>query len=289
MTAVIIFLGVVAAALVLYYTRNTNEADNAAWEAARAAEEDSLVGRVFMTGAGVFRGNRLVTNLKYDSGLGWLHRQLAQSGGLFGGSVEVFLTVQLVAVGFATIVALFGWMGLLPLWLAAGFAIGMVAWPYARLNEIVKKRTRAILAELPTFVDLLVIPIVAGVSIRSALDQTAKRMDGPVADEVRLAVEDANHGMPLADALRRVAARLAIPEAKTFFSALAQAEAQGTTVLDQLEQYRDALRHELYQQRRSTIRKLPAQLTVLFVLHFMPLLFALLGAVMVTQLLGAFE
>lgn len=289
MTAVIIFLGVVAAALVLYYTRNTNEADNAAWEAARAAEEDSLVGRVFMTGAGVFRGSRLVANLKYDSGLGWLHRQLAQSGGLFGGSVEVFLTVQLVAVGFAAIVALFGWMGLLPLWLAAGFAVGMIAWPYARLNEIVKKRTRAILAELPTFVDLLVIPIVAGVSIRSALDQTAKRMDGPVADEVRLAVEDANHGMPLADALRRVAARLAIPEAKTFFSALAQAEAQGTTVLDQLEQYRDALRHELYQQRRSTIRKLPAQLTVLFVLHFMPLLFALLGAVMVTQLLGAFE
>lgn len=289
MTAFILFLGVIALALWLRLSSNADSADDAAWQAAAAAEDDSLIGRIYMTGAGVFRGAPIVSNLRHDAGLGWLHRSLAQSGGLFGGSVEVFLTVQMVAIGFAIMVALLAAAEIMPLWLAGGLAVAIIAWPATRLNEVVKKRTRAILADLPTFVDLLVIPIVAGVGIRLALDQTTQRMSGPVSDEVRLAVEDANHGMPLADALRRVAVRLAIPEAKTFFSALAQAEAQGTAILDQLESYRDALRHELYQQRRSTIRKLPAQLTVLFVLHFMPLLFALLGAVMITQLLGAFR
>lgn len=270
----------------IFRNRNVALSDNQAWAMAAAAEESAL-GRMYMGAARLFQGTELINRARLDPQLSFLSRKLAQSGGLYGGSLDVFLAVQLAAVVMAVATTfVISLTGALPLWMGIGFALVMIAWPYARLSEAVKKRTKAILETLPTFVDLLIIPIVAGVGIRLSLEQTAKRVEGPVGAEVLRAAKDAALGVPLFEALHGVAERIAVPEAKTFFNSLAQAESSGTPILEQLEQYRDALRHDLYQHKRAMIRQLPIKLTILFVLHFLPLLFALIFAVVITQLTG---
>lgn len=247
-----------------------------AWAVAANEAQDSILDRVLMGPAKAIGSNDRLKKLAETDELGWLQRMLLAAGSPYGGSVEVFLSIQLAAALFGVGLAIFGRMmfTFIPTWLVAGLGAVMILMPYSRIYDSAKKRSARILKDLPDFVDLLLIPIVAGTGIKRALRETAERFESPVSTEVMNAMSMVDIGRPLSEALWFAGHRLAVPEGRVFFSALAQAEERGASVREMLERQRDSLRHEAHQRARAEIKKIPTKIVFVFGIHFMPVLFS---------------
>lgn len=238
---------------------------------------DFLTQRVLSSVARPMVGSRRLHELAGTEELSWLQRLLLAAGSPYGGSVEVFLAFQVAAIIVGLSVAILGALltSVFPVWLVASLGAAIMFLPFSRLYDQARKRSARIIADLPDFVDLLMIPIVAGTGIRRSLRETAERFYGPVRTEVLNAISMVEVGKPLSEALWYAGHRLAVPEAKVFFAAIAQAEQQGISVREMLEKQRDALRHESHQRARAEIKKIPTRIVLVFGIHFMPVLFAI--------------
>lgn len=105
--------------------------------------------------------------------------------------------------------------GLLPLLLSAGrlaptllgLALGL-AGPWIFLLVRQDRRERAFLAHLPDTLQLLASSLKAGYSLPQAIDTVVRQGEPPVATEFHRALVEHRLGVPLEDALERVASRL---------------------------------------------------------------------------------
>lgn len=253
--------------------------DMGMWEQALATEKSEL-GRTFIRMGRPLVDREVVAALARSKELSWLQRKLLAAGAPYGGSVEVFIATQVVTIMVGFGLVLFGYLAgdalpILPNWVLPLGGVAIMFWPYARVHDAANKRADRILRDLPDFVDLLLIPIVAGSGIVRSLRDTAARFTGPVANEVNNAVAMIEVGRDIEEALWYAGHRLAVQEARIFFATLAQAQSQGSSVREVLEQQRDILRVEAFQRQRAMVKKIPARVVVVMIMHFMPILFAL--------------
>ncbi|MGH9024184.1 MAG: hypothetical protein ACRDV9_13970, partial [Acidimicrobiia bacterium] len=109
-------------------------------------------------------------------------------------------------IGFAGVI-----VGLGPIWRASArtgllvtLAAGLVVatWPAWRRAREDRRRRDDVLAELPTFVDLVGLALAAGEGVRGSLELVAGIEGGPVVEEVRRALRRARVGDPLAESLQ---------------------------------------------------------------------------------------
>jgi tight adherence protein C len=134
-----------------------------------------------------------------------------------------------------------GWLGLVAvagvggaLWfyppsvgrLAAGFtlgATGAVAWLHFRVSERRARLTR----DLPGMVDLLLLGLEGGMSLRAALEGAARHVDGPLGEELAEVERQVALGLAQARVLKGLAERLQIGELNALVTLLIQAESLG--------------------------------------------------------------
>lgn len=205
-----------------------------------------------------------------------LHRKLLAAGGLFAGSVEVFLSVQIACLLAAGCCLALGFAGVFNPVAMCALAVVIAVAPYGQIDSVAKRRTAEITRSLPEFAELILIPLQAGLSVRPALEFCAQRTSGPVATEVRnMLTLMQTHAMNDAEAFSYAAARLGTPEARTFFNALYSAHVEGIRVADNLASQANSLRVAMYQQRRAEAKKLPVKLILVFGIHLLPLVFAI--------------
>lgn len=199
-------------------------------------------------------------------------------GQTFGGSVEVFTSVQFTCLAISSaslLTAILVPLPTLPRILLGLFALIIAVWPSNHVRESAKKRSAAITVELPDFADLLVMAL-PGMSVISAMSFTSDHVKGVVASEIRELVTSL-HGRNInqSEAFDITAQRLGTNEGIEFVRALQNAYIEGTKVIETLTTLAETMRKVAYQQQRAVIKKLPVKLVVVFALHFMPLLFVL--------------
>lgn len=251
-----------------------------AWRRA-LEDEDSALGRLLL---GVARPLTTVPDLEREAASDqWrsLRRKLAASG-MFGGSVEVFLSVQAVALALAAAalavaasVASAGGDRVLVFGLLLG-AFAVAAWPLSAVASKASRREEAVLESLPDFAELLQMPLSSGMGILPALAFTADRTSGPVAEQVRWLTSyvRTNPGEEK-EAFDAAAERLGTPEARAFFASLYRAHVQGSRVMDLLSKQAEGLRQMAYQRTRARLKRLPIRLVLIFAIHLLPLVFIL--------------
>jgi tight adherence protein C len=119
--------------------------------------------------------------------------------------------------------------------LAAGaFGVAGVMLRDRALTRAVARRRARILAEFPTFVDLVCLAVTAGESLRGALELVAGAGAGPLAAELRRVLRDARTGRPLASALDDCAARIGVEPFHRFVGAVLAAQERGMPLADSL-------------------------------------------------------
>jgi len=102
------------------------------------------------------------------------------------------------------------------------------------LTRAVARRRAQVLAEFPTFVDLVCLAVTAGESLRGALDLVAGAGPGPLASELRRVLRDARTGRPLAPALEECAIRIGVEPFQRFVGAVLAAQDRGMPLADSL-------------------------------------------------------
>ena len=206
---------------------------------------------------------------------------MVSSSGMWGGSLEVFLSVQALALlVMLTLVALAWALPLttmvLMVLLGAGLLIG--AYPFFKTREKAKARAEEIGLNLPDFAEVLLMSLTAGQSVMQALRFTATTPDvqGPVTEEVLLALEMLDlQKLSDKDLFDLVGYRLGTAESVAFFNALAKAHLDGSKVVETIEAQASALRTVQFQRARGQAKKLPTKLMLITFIHLMLSIFVL--------------
>lgn len=253
--------------------------DSAAWEQA-IADEGSQVGRMLLS------ISRRLSSLPsiYDAAASpqyrFIQERLLAAGGLYGSSVEVFLSLQ-AAVGFCALVILTGvWFAKVSIiFKVAGTLVALVfaVYPYGHISSKAKERAAAVTRALPEFAELLQMPLSVGTGVLPSLRFTAERLSGPVAEEVRnlLVVLD-SRAMDDVQAFQLAGARLGTPDAGAFFNSLMAAHVEGDKLARNLASQAENLRIQAFNAARAENRKLPVRLVVLMAVHLLPMLFVVI-------------
>jgi len=137
-------------------------------------------------------------------------------------------------------------------------------------------RRRAILRDLPTVMDLLVLSMEAGMGVDRALRTIVHEYHSPLADELTRVLSDTDLGTGRGAAFDRMASRVGLDELRSLSRAIIQSEELGVSLIGVMQsQSRDV---RLSRRRAAESEALRAPIKMLFplVIFILPTLFMLL-------------
>ena len=122
--------------------------------------------------------------------------------------------------------------------------MGLIALvcPYFYLKYITWRRMRRFLEQLPDALDMMSQSLQAGLGLTQAMVYVAKEMPDPLGTEFSVFIEEVNLGLPLADALKKLEERMALPEVKLFSTALLVQREVGGSLAEILNKLSDIIR-----------------------------------------------
>jgi tight adherence protein C len=163
----------------------------------------------------------------------------------------------------ATHAALFTAGGLLFLvqgnWVAAMLlVIYGLSWMDIWLSGAARRRQAQIERDLPDFLDILAVTVAAGVGFRPALARVSEALEGPLGEEVTLALRQMDLGASRRDAFEGLRVRNQSESLGSFVTSLLQAEELGVPLADALTDLADDMRRSFQQKaRRRASRAAP--------------------------------
>jgi Flp pilus assembly protein TadB len=264
--------------------RAQSEARAAMWAEAVSSETSGL-GRILVGAGRRLSDSKTLSEEIYDENddLSASYKMLQSrllASGTYNGHVEVYVATQFAGILLAVVSILLalaaGASGILML-----FAVLMASiftwWPYDRIRKGIIARQEGIGTNLPDFAEMLVMPLAVGEPILNAMKMVAEEVPGPVANEVlNIAAAVESRSMDEKQAFAMAAERLGTPEARAFFATLLQGTLSGLAINPVILAQAKALREAEHQRRREANKKLPTSLVVIFGLHLLPLLLAVI-------------
>lgn len=183
---------------------------------------------------------------------------LYQSDNQFGTEVKLFLVV-LVPMGY---------------W-----------YPDIWLRDKIAYRRRRVAKEFPFLLDLLVLSMRAGLNYSTSLGQAiASLPNGPVKDEFGKLLREIRAGKVRRDALLDLAVRMDINSVHNFVAAINQAEETGGEIVDVLTVQAEQRRAERFNEAEAMANKAPVKMLLPMMLFLFPIVFMLVGFIMVVKL-----
>lgn len=171
-----------------------------------------------------------------------------------------------------------------------GLALPVLGWfmPRIFLFFKAKERTTEIEAQLPDFLDVLSVTISAGLGFRSALRRVATLVDGPVAEEMMLALRQIDLGSSRRSAFEEMRERSSSPSLNNFITSFLQAEELGTPITGFLESYSKEMRRTAGQRARKAAAQANPKISLILTLVIMPAItLFLLGSIVLMALLDS--
>jgi tight adherence protein C len=161
--------------------------------------------------------------------------------------------------------------------LAPASAFLGASYPLLWLRDRIKARRGAIARALPYDLDLLTLSVEAGLDFASALEKVVvKGRPGPLADELSMTVRELRLGTRREEALRNLAARVAMPALTSFAHALVQADRMGTPLAKVLRMLATQLRVERTQRAEKLASEAPVKLLLPLIGCIFPTIFLML-------------
>jgi len=202
-------------------------------------------------------------------------RDLLRSAGMYRMQPVTFLGYRLLC----TIVGPLFWLWLLGaagaspagiLILCPSFAaIGWVL-PTFFLRKRAAARLEQIDQEVPELVDLLVTTVEAGVGFGAALQITARRVRGPLGDELRVALSEQSMGLTINEALTNMLGRADSPALRMFVQAVLQGESLGVSIGKILRDLATDMRKRRRQKAEERAQKAPTKIIFPLVMLILP-------------------
>jgi tight adherence protein C len=138
--------------------------------------------------------------------------------------------------------------GRLSLLVAVGTPAAAFFFPDALRERRLRLRRRRLVGALPDALDLLAVGATSGRSLAAGFAELAEAGEGPLADELRMAVAELSCGVPMAAALGSLRSRVPGGEVAALCAAIERSRRFGSPLADHLRRQAAALRRD---QRRA--------------------------------------
>lgn len=218
---------------------------------------------------------------------GGIREKLVQAGNPPGLDVNKFLAIKVLGVG---ILGTFGLV--LPILsgpvtiktLGVGIVMAALGWklPDLWLSQKIDQRVTAIQRALPDALDLIVVCVEAGNGLEAALSNVARKLRGPLADEIERTLQEISLGKSRREALRDLSKRAGVPDLQSFIAAILQADQLGVSIAQVLRVQADAMRVRRRQRAEEQAAKAPVKMLIpLVMLIFPSLMIVVLGPAVV--------
>ena len=165
-----------------------------------------------------------------------------------------------------------------PVCIALGF-LG-IYFPHLYTKQMTDQRYISVISDLPFFIDLMALSTEAGLDFINAIQRIVdKAEDSALAEEFKTVLKDIKIGSSRAEALKRLAERLDIPEITSFCSVVIDADYTGASIATVLKDQSIQMRLERFVRaekagaRASQLVLLPMMLFILpavFIMVFAP-------------------
>lgn len=210
-------------------------------------------------------------------------RVLLNSAGLYQTSVARYLGYRVLAVTGAPLLIFLlsiagGSVG--PRLVFGSIGVAGLGWvlPQFLVRKRAARRIEQIDREVPELVDLLVTTVEAGVGFAAALQISARRVRGPLGEELRLTLREQSMGLSMEEALRNLLERAEESVAmRAFVQAIVQGETLGVSIGRILRDLAVDMRKRRRQSAEERAQKAPVKL-------LFPLVFLILPAMMIVVL-----
>jgi tight adherence protein C len=205
-------------------------------------------------------------------------RELLRSAGLYRMRASTFLGYRVLA----TLSAALFWFWLVGSAGGSGVKIVLVVGSFAALGWVtpvfvLRKRAahriEEIDREVPELVDLLVTTVEAGVGFASALQASARRVEGPLGQELRVALSEQSMGLTIQEALTNMLSRANSPALRVFVQAIIQGEMLGVSIGKILRDLAVDMRKRRRQAAEERAQKAPTKIIFPLVLLILPAIF----------------
>jgi tight adherence protein C len=211
-------------------------------------------------------------------------RELLRAAGYYGTEPATFLGYRITLAGIVPLMwlLLFAQAGALGVRaLVAICMLGGLGWvmPKFVLERKATKRLQDIDREMPELVDLLVTTVEAGVGFASSLQLVSRRVEGPLGQELRLALQEQSMGMTIEDALQHMLRRVDSASVRAFVQAILQGQTLGVSIGKILRDLAIDMRKRRRALAEERAQKAPTK--ILF-----PLVILILPALMIVSLGG---
>lgn len=226
-----------------------------------------------------------------------LKTRLIHAGLYHPQALSIFLGIKMFLILAPTICGLLlGLIGLIPtnygLMLGACASIGGLIGPSFWLDRQKSNRQSQLRRSLPDALDLLVICMEAGLSLRAALQRITGELEGVhplLAFELKIVQREVQIGHPLGDALRTLAARTDLDDIRNLAAAIKNAERFGSSMVKTLRTFGDTLRVRRQQKAEEMAQKAGTKILFPTLLFIFPAIFLIIlgpAAIQLIDIMG---
>lgn len=148
--------------------------------------------------------------------------------------------------------------------------------PYTRMNSGAQIRQKKVQSALPDLLDLLYISVEAGLGFDTALKKSADKMQGPLSEEIKKALDDIAKGRDRQEALKGIIRRTGVDDINTFITAVIQSEILGTNIATMLRTQSTVMRQKRRQRAEEAAMKIPVKMLFPLVFFMFPAMFVVI-------------
>jgi tight adherence protein C len=138
------------------------------------------------------------------------------------------------------------------------------------------QRRRAILHDLPTVMDLLVLSLEAGMGLDRAMRTVAREYHSALSDEMARVLTDLDLGLGRGDAFERMAARVGLDDLQAVSRAIVQSEELGVSLVGVMQNQGREVRLSRRRAAEAEALRTPIKMLIPLVVFILPTLFMLL-------------
>ena len=170
-----------------------------------------------------------------------------------------------------------------PLMVAAGWWL-----PIQVVRSRASRRMKQIDYELPELIDLLVVTVEGGLGLNGSIRLAVERMRGPLAQELRLMLQEQSLGLSSNEALKGLLARCDTPAIRSFVRSVLQGETLGVSIGQIMRNLAIDMRKRRRAAAEEKAQKAPIKILFPLVFLIFPALFIVLLGPAVYQFLKTF-
>jgi pilus assembly protein TadC len=149
-------------------------------------------------------------------------------------------------------------------------------------------RLNLINRELPELIDVLIATIEAGLGFAGSLQLVARRFDGPLGSELKLALQEQSMGLSTEQALSHIVDRSDTPATRAFVRAVSQGESLGISIGAMMRNLALEMRTRRRQAAQERAQKAPVKMLFPLIILIFPAMLIVLLYPAVHQLLSGF-